>query len=147
MSETSSKNTGDDTEEDSVLGMARRARARATAKDAEPFVFTEWRSRTADAFKRRVGYPPYGWQLNAVEGLQYGLDTMVLAGTGSGKTWLFAILAIAGSKKSVIVLSPLNELERQHALKFSEVAGLSAIAINSTTYTDAVHKVRLTRLS
>ncbi|PCH45072.1 hypothetical protein WOLCODRAFT_78344 [Wolfiporia cocos MD-104 SS10] len=57
---------------------------------------------------------PYDWQLNVTEALLLHLDSVVIAGTGSGKTMPFALVLMADEteKKVVIVISPLNELEK-----------------------------------
>ena len=59
------------------------------------------------------GLEPYDWQLNVTEAILLGLDCVVIAGTGSGKTIPFAmpLLVDKTKKKMVIVISPLNDLE------------------------------------
>ena len=66
------------------------------------------------AFKKAFhGLEPYDWQLDVTEALLLGLDCVVIAGTGSGKTMPFAMpLLVDKTKiKMVIVISPLNDLE------------------------------------
>ena len=66
------------------------------------------------AFKKALnGLEPYLWQLDVTEALLLGLDCVVIAGTGSGKTMPFAmpLLVDKSKKKMVIVISPLNDLE------------------------------------
>jgi ATP-dependent helicase YprA (DUF1998 family) len=66
------------------------------------------------AFKRASnGLEPYDWQLDVTEALLLGLDCVVIAGTGSGKTMPFAmpLLVDKTKKKMVIMISPLNDLE------------------------------------
>ena len=66
------------------------------------------------AFKKAFhGLEPYDWQLDVTEALLLGLDCVVIAGTGSGKTMPFAmpLLVDKTKKKMVIVISPLNDLE------------------------------------
>jgi len=59
------------------------------------------------------GRKPYDWQLDAAEALVLGLDCVVVAGTGAGKTIPFVLpLFVHDSKdKLVLVISPLNALE------------------------------------
>ncbi|EPS97626.1 hypothetical protein FOMPIDRAFT_1098035, partial [Fomitopsis schrenkii] len=58
---------------------------------------------------------PRPWQLRAAVAILEGRDTMVVAGTGSGKSLVFALVAIAaelvGSRGLVIVISPLKALQ------------------------------------
>ena len=66
------------------------------------------------AFKKAFhGLEPYDWQLDVTEALLLGLDCVVIAGTGSGKTMPFAmpLLVDKTKKKMVVVISPLNDLE------------------------------------
>jgi hypothetical protein len=59
------------------------------------------------------GNTPYDWQLDMAEALILGLDSMVIAGTGSGKTMPFGmpLLVDETKKKIVLIISPLNDLE------------------------------------
>ena len=72
------------------------------------------RKELVTAFKKAFnGLEPYDWQLDVTEALLLGLDCVVIAGTGSGKTMPFAMpLRVDKTKKKmVIVISPLNDLE------------------------------------
>lgn len=55
---------------------------------------------------------PRVWQLEAVLSLLRGSDTIVIAGTGSGKTLIFTLLhfALYPRKMVALVISPLKEL-------------------------------------
>ena len=66
--------------------------------------------RLQDVFNGRL---PYDWQLDAAEALILGLDCIVVAGTGAGKTIPFALpLFVHDSQdKLVLIISPLNALE------------------------------------
>ena len=59
------------------------------------------------------GKKPYEWQLDLAEALYLGLDSVVIAGTGAGKTLPFAmpLLADTTGKSKIIIVSTLNELE------------------------------------
>ncbi|KAI9061339.1 P-loop containing nucleoside triphosphate hydrolase protein [Trametes sanguinea] len=103
----------------------------------------ETRSGLSDAFAEACGgRRPYGWQLDVSEALLLGLDSVLTAGTGAGKTMPFVmpLLIQKSSKKMVIVVSPLNELERDQARRFKEM-GLSAAAVNGEDYTPQLHEV------
>ncbi|KAH9984726.1 hypothetical protein BJV74DRAFT_776063 [Russula compacta] len=55
----------------------------------------------------------YDWQIDTYEALLLKLDCIVIAGTGAGKTLLFAmpLLMDLTCQKMVIIISPLNMLE------------------------------------
>lgn len=78
-----------------------------------------------DVFDGRV---PYDWQLDAAEALILGLDCVVIARTGAGKTIPFVLpLFVQDSlDKLVLIISPLNALETDQ-VSFS----LTALALYS----------------
>ena len=65
--------------------------------------------------EQRFGYSPHVWQMQAALKVLEGSDGMVVAGTGKGKTIIFALLGLAaelsGSRGHYIVVSPLKALE------------------------------------
>jgi ATP-dependent helicase YprA (DUF1998 family) len=65
--------------------------------------------------KRRFGYKPHDWQLEAALKVLEGNDGVVVAGTGKGKTMVFALLGLAvqlsKTKGYYIIVSPLKALE------------------------------------
>ncbi|TFK19260.1 hypothetical protein FA15DRAFT_559422, partial [Coprinopsis marcescibilis] len=62
------------------------------------------------------GIKPHKGQLDLAEKVLQGFDCIGVAGTGSGKSLIFAILAIAaelsGSNGVVIVICPLKSLKK-----------------------------------
>jgi len=65
-----------------------------------------------DAFRIRTeGHEPFKWQLDAAEAFLLGLDCLIVAGTGAGKTLPFVMPAFIEPKKTYIMISPLNALE------------------------------------
>lgn len=66
--------------------------------------------RCEEAFNRNK---LYDWQVNVTEALLLGLDCVVIAGTGTGKTMPFGmpLLMDDSGSKIVIIISPLNDLE------------------------------------
>ncbi|KAF8070438.1 P-loop containing nucleoside triphosphate hydrolase protein [Lyophyllum atratum] len=94
------------------------------------------------------------WQLNIFEKAAEGLDTFAIAGTGSGKSLVFVLLALAAemaeSNGLVIVISPLKSLQKDQVLRFNLHEGrapfhykdrglkLAAVAINEDNHEDAV---------
>lgn len=72
------------------------------------------RNKICEAFKSAFNQvTPYDWQLDVTEALLLGLDCVVIAGTGAGKTMPFVMpLLVDDTKlKQVLIISPLNELE------------------------------------
>ena len=59
----------------------------------------------------RSCFIPYDWQLDVAEALLVGLDSIVIAGTGSGKTIPFMLPLLVHPKKMVLILSPLKVLQ------------------------------------
>jgi ATP-dependent helicase YprA (DUF1998 family) len=117
------------------------ARAAATERDGYDSVTTREQIKTQ--FKSACsGKTPYDWQVDVTEALILGLDSIVIAGTGSGKTMPFGMLALTdlSRKKMVLVISPLNALEHEQAERFHAM-GLTATAVNSDVYTPKLHKV------
>ena len=110
-----------------------------------------------DIFDRKT---LYSWQLNAAEAIILGLDCVVFAGTGAGKTIPFMLPLFVHNSwdKLVIIISPLNALETEQ-VKFSFTAlssvftnsilkaerfnkiGISTVAVNSDLYINDLHKV------
>ena len=73
--------------------------------------------------KRRFGYEPHEWQLQAALKVLEGNDGAVVAGTGKGKTMVFALLGLAvelsKNKGYYIIVSPLKALEGDQVCRVS----------------------------
>ncbi|KAH9842000.1 P-loop containing nucleoside triphosphate hydrolase protein, partial [Rhodofomes roseus] len=124
---------------DDALTIARAAAHKSRGYDSEG-TRQKIKELSVEAFG---GKEPYGWQVDVCEAILLGLDCIVIAGTGAGKTVPFAmpLLLDETKKKLVVVISPLNELERDQAERFRTM-GLTATAINKEEYSDRLHKVR-----
>ena len=68
------------------------------------------RSDLISIFCNRFGHDPYEWQLDVTEAILLGLDSVVIAGTGAGKTMPFMMPLLLDDKK-VIIVSPLKILQ------------------------------------
>jgi superfamily II DNA helicase RecQ len=68
-----------------------------------------------DAIQQIFGYEPRSWQLTLAEKVLEGHDAIGLAGTGAGKSLVFAILAVAAELAEfqglVLVVCPLKSLQ------------------------------------
>ena len=62
-------------------------------------------------FRERFGKDPYDWQLDVTEAILLGLDSVVIAGTGAGKTMPFMMPLMLNKSKKVIILSLLKILQ------------------------------------
>ena len=68
---------------------------------------------------------PHEWQRNVFGQLLTGLDVLVSAGTGSGKSLLFQGMCLLFSQASVLVISPLKALtSMDHQVKLLMAAEL-----------------------
>ena len=67
-------------------------------------------SKVSKLFGRKQ---PYNWQINVCKVLLLGLDCILIAATGAGKTLPFVMPLFINKTchKMVIIISPLNELE------------------------------------
>ena len=54
---------------------------------------------------------PHDWQLDVVESVLHGLDTLVVDPTGVGKSLPFIMLLAKWPKKKIIIISPLIALQ------------------------------------
>lgn len=65
------------------------------------------------AFNQNV---PRSFQLDVAEALILGLDSTVIAGTGSGKTlpWAMPLLLDENKENTCLVISPLKALQADH---------------------------------
>ena len=89
------------------------ADARLTASTSDTaYNSRQTRSTITQLFKARSGKTPYDWQLDVTEAILLGLDSTVIAGTGSGKTIPFMLPLLAHPEKIVIIISPLKVLQQ-----------------------------------
>jgi len=55
------------------------------------------------------GKDPYDGQLDVMEIILLGLDSVVIAGTGAGKTMPFMMPLLLNKSKKVIIISPTQD--------------------------------------
>ncbi|KAN0082803.1 hypothetical protein V8E55_008598, partial [Tylopilus felleus] len=96
----------------STLSAAVLNKARDRAKKSHKFDSHQTRLEITEEFENCTnGKKPYSWQLNVTEALLLGLDCVVIAGTGAGKTMPFMMPLLLHPKKHIVIISPLNALE------------------------------------
>lgn len=72
---------------------------------------TSTRLELTTIFEEKFGAAPHDWQLDVTEALLLGLDCIVLAGTGSGKTIPFILPLMLRPNVQGLVISPLKVLQ------------------------------------
>jgi len=88
--------------------------ARAAAKGSRGYDSDKTRTMIKKSVSQAFsGRDPFDWQMDVCEAILLGLDVVLIAGTGAGKTLPFAmpLLVDQTKRKMVIVISPLNVLE------------------------------------
>ena len=88
-----------------------RQEACAAAEKQKKYNSGATRRALAALFTEWFGSAPYEWQLDVVEALLLGLDSVVIAGTGLGKTILFMLPLLQLPDKMVLIISPLKVLQ------------------------------------
>jgi len=68
------------------------------------------------------GHKPYEWQLNTAEALLLGLNSMVIAGTGTGKTLPFVMPLLYDKASHIIIISPLKALQRDQVIQMQIIS-------------------------
>ena len=91
-----------------------RARTEATAHSH--YDSQKVRAELTQAMREHCGKAPYPWQLDAAEALILGLDSVVIAGTGAGKTMPFVMPLFWNKDKGIIIISPLKALQRDQVI-------------------------------
>lgn len=77
-----------------------------------------------------LGFRPNPWQINGLLDVKNGCDTVVLAGTGSGKSLLFQALLLIKKNAIVLVVMPTLAL-MENQLQAIEKHGTSVVALTS----------------
>ncbi|KAI0742046.1 hypothetical protein C8Q80DRAFT_1061251, partial [Daedaleopsis nitida] len=71
--------------------------------------------RIIEATKEIFGYAPRSWQLQTAMKILEGHNVMTVAGTGAGKSLVFALVAIAAALADfdglITMISPLKALQ------------------------------------
>ncbi|SJL12622.1 uncharacterized protein ARMOST_16051 [Armillaria ostoyae] len=109
-----------------------QARLDATNDPEHHYDSVATRQRLQSTFSAKFGKPAYDWQLDVAESLFLGLDTVLIAGTGAGKTMPFMMPLLLDSAKKVLVISPLK-VQHDQAERFKKM-GISAVAINGDSW-------------
>ena len=88
------------------------SKACATAQKQKKYNSADMCQGLTALFAEHFGSAPYDWQLDIMEALLLGLDSVVIAGTGSGKTIPFMLPLLQHLKKMILIILPLKVLQR-----------------------------------
>jgi ATP-dependent helicase YprA (DUF1998 family) len=87
------------------------AKAREDAARKKGYNSQQTRDELTRLFRERFGTDPFEWQLDVTEAILLGLDSVVIAGTGAGKTMPFMMPLLLDKTKKVTIVSPLKVLQ------------------------------------
>ncbi|KAI0079102.1 P-loop containing nucleoside triphosphate hydrolase protein [Panus rudis PR-1116 ss-1] len=116
--------------------------ARQKAAIARNYNSQETRKVMSQKFSfRSNGKKPHDWQLDAAECLILGLNGVVIARTGAGKTvpYMLPFFLPENKDKVLVVISPLKALQREQARRFRRM-GISAKAVNGDSWSAPLQK-------
>jgi bloom syndrome protein len=85
--------------------------AREKARRKKKYDSIKTRRDLASLFREQEGKDAYEWQIDVAEALILGLDAVVIAGTGAGKTIPFMLPVLLHRNKFVLIISPLKILQ------------------------------------
>jgi bloom syndrome protein len=72
-------------------------------------------------FQEQDGKDTYEWQIDVAEALILGLDAVVIAGTGAGKTIPFMLPVLLHRDKFVLIISPLKILQEDQVSPITSI--------------------------
>ena len=98
--------------------------ARAAAQKQKKYNSADTRQGLTALFAERFGSAPYDWQLDVTEALLLGLDSVVITGTGSGKTIPFMLPLLQHPKKMILIILPLKVLQRDQVGTQSSISNM-----------------------
>ncbi|KAJ7346301.1 P-loop containing nucleoside triphosphate hydrolase protein [Mycena albidolilacea] len=116
-------------------------KAREKARRKKKYDSIKTRRDLARLFREQEGKDAYEWQIDVAEDLILGLDAVVIAETGAGKTIPFMLPVLLHRNKFVLIISPLKILQEDQVNRFKKI-GLKATAVNGDTYSRELQKAR-----
>lgn len=129
--------------------------AREKASRKTRFDSAKTRSDLRTIFHSRFKHDPYNydWQLDVSEAILLGLDSVVIAGAGAGKTVPFTMLLLLDKDKKIIIISPLKVLQvdqvrrfmyrgKKLIYRFEQMQILTVAVSNGDTWNSKLHEVR-----
>ena len=108
---------------DHAKGVKCLAVARMEAAQRHQYDSQKTRQKLSDRVQQHFqGHKPYEWQLDTAEALLLGLDSMVIAGTGAGKTLPFVMPLLYNKASRIIIISPLKALQRDQVIQMQIIS-------------------------
>lgn len=94
-------------------------RARQSAAEDRKYSSEITQQKLRDLCEKNCGYKAKDWQIDISEALTLKLDTVLIAGTGSGKTTPFVLPLMlerqSGQQLMLLLISPLKALQKDQA--------------------------------
>lgn len=110
---------------------------RAHANTDSEYSSADTRKRMTEEVRQRTeGKTLYDWQLDIAEAFYLGVESVIIAGTGAGKTLPFtmALLADSSGKSKIMIISTLNELERdQVSIIYPAISSYLQLSVTGET--------------
>ena len=97
--------------EQQARSYANLAAARKRSANKSGYNSAATRERVKSVFSQRFGHSAREWQLDVTEAILLGLNSIVIAGTGAGKTIPFMMPLMLDRVKKAIIISPLKILQ------------------------------------
>ena len=92
-------------------------------------------------FEEGFGAPARSWPLGVGGAVCLELDTILIAGTGEGKTIPYMLPPLRNTKHKALILSPLKVLQEDQVRRFKKM-GIDAAAVNGDTWSPELQRVR-----
>ncbi|RDB26965.1 Bloom syndrome [Hypsizygus marmoreus] len=112
-------------------------KARDAAAKERKYDSAKTRQDLTRLFREQSGNVPYDWQLDVTEATLLGLDSVIIAGTGSGKTIPFMLPLLLHPKKLMLIISPLKVLQKDQVRRFKKMK-IPAVAVNGETWSPSL---------
>ncbi|KAG8702487.1 hypothetical protein FRC11_011444, partial [Ceratobasidium sp. 423] len=117
---------------DTNLQLERRLGCNTLERNSAEYAI-EYKNQLSKLWKENPAeITPYDWQLDAALASYLGLDVLIIAGTGFGKTWPFVLNCLDNPKLLVYIIPPLNASANQQAKIFNH-AKINTVAVNPAT--------------
>ncbi|KAJ7579545.1 P-loop containing nucleoside triphosphate hydrolase protein [Mycena floridula] len=117
-----------------AISYASLQEARQNAAKKKKYNSAETRLELQALFTAKFGKPAHQWQIDVVEAIFLGLDCILAAGTGMGKTIPFMMILLPDQKRRIAaVVSPLKVLQQDQQERFLAM-GINAGRVNGDTW-------------